>query len=63
MAFLSITKDVQAFLLRATASLERIDGAVAEIQLTAREARALFQNANAAVTEVREALARLKGGA
>jgi hypothetical protein len=39
MTIFPLTKDVQAFLLRMTATLERIDGAVAEAQLLIRDVR------------------------
>lgn len=55
MAIFQLSGDIQAFLLRVTASLERIDGAVSEAQL-------LIRNANAAVTEVRQTLAGARAG-
>ena len=47
----AVTKDVQAFLLRATASLERIDGAVGEVQLLVRDVRQIVAAVKAALTD------------
>jgi len=47
MSVFSLDDDVKAFLVRATASLERLDGAVAE-------AHVLTRNANDLITELRE---------
>jgi hypothetical protein len=42
MDLFPFTRDLQAFLLRVTASLERLDGAVAEAQLLIRDAREIL---------------------
>lgn len=55
MNFFPLTKDLQAFMLRVTASLERFDNVAAEAQL-------LIRNANDAVTEVRQIVRRFGPG-
>lgn len=42
MELFPLTKDIQAFLLRMTATLERVDGAVGEVQLLARDIRQII---------------------
>ena len=54
MDIFPFSKDIHAFLLRVTASLERADALMAEAQLTVR-------NANAAIDEVRDVLAAVRG--
>ena len=51
----SLTKDIQAFMLRVTASLDNLDDAV-------RDAQRLIRNADATVTEVRRTLDGIKAG-
>lgn len=55
MTLFPFTKDLQAFLLRVTASLDGFDDAV-------RDARVLMKNANEAVTEIRQAGAAVRAG-
>lgn len=55
MDLFPFTKDIQAFLLRAVASLERLDGAVADAQK-------LIRNADAGVTEIRETVKAFRAG-
>ena len=55
MALFPLTKDLQALMLRATASLERLDGAIADVQR-------LTKNANEMVTEARQVMAGFRAG-
>lgn len=52
----NLDDDLRSFLLRMNASLERIDGFVAEAQLTVR-------NLNEGITEARELVGALHAGA
>jgi hypothetical protein len=55
MNLFPLTRDIQAFMLRMTASLERIDNVAAEAQI-------LIRNANDAITEIRQITRRFGPG-
>lgn len=55
MALFNLSGDIQAFLLRVTASLDGIDDARRDLQV-------LIKNANAGVTELRQTIADVKAG-
>lgn len=55
MALFPFTKDLQAFLLRVTASLDGLDNAI-------RDAQRLIRNADEGITELRQTVEGLRNG-
>lgn len=58
MSLFPLTGDVQKFLLRAMASLERADAMMAQVQSAARNADALLTDVRAALSAAASALGK-----